>query len=191
MTAHGRAGRVGDEHAGDAVLAAEPADEEPQAVEVALEHRVLERAADAHDLARVVQRPKAEVARQHVAEVNAAVEVVAHVVRVDEEQMVELLQGAQVVVDALDALPTRLALQRAARRLVAAVKPLGKRGLAIFLHDSPDPDSISSAVASRMPSRAPRLTSSRPRSGTEAAIRYARAGTKRHNGHNSHSQRCQ
>ena len=62
-------------------------------------------------------RPKAEAARQRVAEVNAAVEVVAHVVRVGEEQMVQLLQGASVVVDALDALPTRLALQRAARRL--------------------------------------------------------------------------
>lgn len=62
-------------------------------------------------------RPKAEVARQRVAEVNAAVEVVAHYVRVDEEQMVQLLQGSNVLVDALDALPTRLALQRAARRL--------------------------------------------------------------------------
>lgn len=62
-------------------------------------------------------QPKAEAARQRVAEVNAAVEVVAHTVRVDEEQMVQLLQGARVLVDALDALPTRLALQRAARRL--------------------------------------------------------------------------
>ena len=62
-------------------------------------------------------RPKVEAARQRVAEVNAAVEVVAHHQRVDEEQMVQLLQGAKVLVDALDALPTRLALQRAARRL--------------------------------------------------------------------------
>jgi molybdopterin/thiamine biosynthesis adenylyltransferase len=62
-------------------------------------------------------RPKAEAAGERVAEVNAAVEVVAHAVRVGEEQMVQLLQGASVLVDALDALPTRLALQRAARRL--------------------------------------------------------------------------
>jgi len=62
-------------------------------------------------------RPKAKVARQRVAEVNSAVEVVAHTLRVDEEQMVQLLQGSSVLVDALDALPTRLALQRAARRL--------------------------------------------------------------------------
>ena len=60
---------------------------------------------------------KVEAARQRVAEVNAAVEVVTHQVRVDEPQMVELLRGADVLVDALDALPTRLALQRAAREL--------------------------------------------------------------------------
>jgi len=60
---------------------------------------------------------KVEAARQRVAEVNAAVEVVTHQVRVDEPQMVELLRGAEVLVDALDALPTRLALQRAAREL--------------------------------------------------------------------------
>ncbi|MBC7232316.1 MAG: HesA/MoeB/ThiF family protein [Chloroflexi bacterium] len=62
-------------------------------------------------------QPKVLLAQQRVAEVNAAVEVVAHQLRVDEAQMVQLLQGAQVVVDALDALPTRLALQRAARKL--------------------------------------------------------------------------
>ena len=62
-------------------------------------------------------RPKTEVARQRAAEVNSAVEVIAHTVRVDEEQMVQLLQGANVLVDALDSLPARLALQRAARRL--------------------------------------------------------------------------
>jgi molybdopterin/thiamine biosynthesis adenylyltransferase len=62
-------------------------------------------------------RPKAQVARARVARVNAAVEVVAHHLRVDEAQMVELLRGADVLVDALDALPTRLELQRAARIL--------------------------------------------------------------------------
>jgi len=63
-------------------------------------------------------QPKVEAARQRVAEVNAAVEVVTHQVRVDEPQeMVELLRGADVLVDALDALPTRLALQQAAREL--------------------------------------------------------------------------
>ena len=62
-------------------------------------------------------RPKVDVARQRAAEVNGAVEVITHCTRVDEEQMVQLLRGANVLVDALDTLPTRLALQRAARRL--------------------------------------------------------------------------
>jgi molybdopterin/thiamine biosynthesis adenylyltransferase len=62
-------------------------------------------------------QPKVEAARQRVAEVNSAVEVVAHQVRVDEAQMLQLLHGADVLVDALDALPTRLALQRAAQKL--------------------------------------------------------------------------
>ncbi len=63
-------------------------------------------------------QPKVEAARQRVAEVNVAVEVVTHQVRVDKPQeMVELLRGAGVLVDALDALPTRLALQQAAREL--------------------------------------------------------------------------
>ena len=61
---------------------------------------------------------KVEAARLRVAEVNAAVEVDAHQVRVaDSAGMVELLQGANTIVDALDSLPTRLALQRAAREL--------------------------------------------------------------------------
>jgi len=60
---------------------------------------------------------KVEAARQRVAQVNSAVEVVVHQLIVDEEQMVRLLQGSDVIVDALDALPTRLQLQRAARKL--------------------------------------------------------------------------
>lgn len=62
-------------------------------------------------------KPKVLLAQQRVAEVNAAVEVVAYQERVDEARMVQLLQGADVIVDALDALPTRLQLQRAARKL--------------------------------------------------------------------------
>ncbi len=62
-------------------------------------------------------QPKIEAALRRVAEVNAAVQIAAHQVRVDEAQMVQLLRGAGVLVDALDALPTRLALQRAAQKL--------------------------------------------------------------------------
>ncbi len=42
---------------------------------------------------------------------------------------------------------TELENQRAARRLAAAVATYRRKGLAVFLHDSPDPDSISSALA--------------------------------------------
>lgn len=75
-------------------------------------------------------QPKAEAARQRVAQVNAAVEVLAHCLQVDEAQMVQLLQGADVLVDALDALPTRLALQRAARTLA---RPLVHGAIAGFV----------------------------------------------------------
>jgi len=65
-----------------------------------------------------VGQPKVEAARQRVAEVNGAVDVVTHQVRVTSSSMMaELLRGADVLVDALDALPTRLALQRAAQQL--------------------------------------------------------------------------
>ncbi len=62
-------------------------------------------------------QPKVEAARERVAQVNAAVRVLAHQVRVDAAQMLAMLREADVIVDALDALPARLALQRAAQEL--------------------------------------------------------------------------
>lgn len=63
-------------------------------------------------------QPKVEEGRKRVTAINAAVEVVTHQVRLSgTPMMVELLGGADVVVDALDALPTRLDLQQAARQL--------------------------------------------------------------------------
>lgn len=64
-----------------------------------------------------LHRPKVEVARDRVRAVNSAVEVVTHQVRATDENMDSLIAGADVVVDALDTLPSRFALQRAARRL--------------------------------------------------------------------------
>lgn len=61
--------------------------------------------------------PKVEVAQRRLADVNGAVEVTTHCCVVDEEAMLELLRGSAVLVDALDALPTRLALQRTSRAL--------------------------------------------------------------------------
>ena len=66
---------------------------------------------------RTVGLPKAECLAERVAQVNAAVEVKARVTRLDAENAEELLRGADVVVDALDTLPARMDLQRAARAL--------------------------------------------------------------------------
>lgn len=61
--------------------------------------------------------PKVEAARARVAEINSAVEVTAYAMEATAENLPQLLQGADVVVDALDRLPKRLVLQDAARRL--------------------------------------------------------------------------
>ena len=61
--------------------------------------------------------PKAEALAARVAEVNSAVRVTAHVAWLDQGNAPELLAGAQVVVDALDTLPARLTLERAAKAL--------------------------------------------------------------------------
>jgi len=60
---------------------------------------------------------KVEAARQRVAEINGAVEVTGHAVTLDRENLPRLLAGADVVVDALDRLPTRLVLQDGAQAL--------------------------------------------------------------------------
>ena len=60
---------------------------------------------------------KTEVAQERLARVNAATEVTTHPVMADEESMREMLDGADVVVDALDTLPTRLVLQKVAQSL--------------------------------------------------------------------------
>jgi len=60
---------------------------------------------------------KAEVTRAKVAQINAAVEVVVHPEEATSENLPRLLDGAEVVVDALDRLPTRLTLQEAAQEL--------------------------------------------------------------------------
>lgn len=60
---------------------------------------------------------KAEVARARIAQINAAVEVIAHPEEATGENLLRLLGEAEVVVDALDRLPSRLMLQEAARKM--------------------------------------------------------------------------
>lgn len=62
-------------------------------------------------------KSKAEAARRRVQEVNGAVEVTAHCLWMTAENAETLLQGAEVVVDALDKLPIRLMLQDICARL--------------------------------------------------------------------------
>jgi molybdopterin/thiamine biosynthesis adenylyltransferase len=64
-----------------------------------------------------VGQPKAEAAKARVADINAAVEVVAHTTYLTQENLTEILTGVDVVVDALDRLPTRLMLQEGVQRL--------------------------------------------------------------------------
>jgi len=60
---------------------------------------------------------KAEAAGRRVSAVNGAVQVAWHAVRLTEENLPELLDGVDVVVDALDRLPTRMMLQDGAGAL--------------------------------------------------------------------------
>ncbi|MCL0065376.1 HesA/MoeB/ThiF family protein [Dehalococcoidia bacterium] len=57
---------------------------------------------------------KVQVAGARVVRINSAVEVVGHAVEANPENLPWLLEGADVVVDALDRLPTRIMLQEAA-----------------------------------------------------------------------------
>jgi molybdopterin/thiamine biosynthesis adenylyltransferase len=60
---------------------------------------------------------KAQAARQRVAGINGAVEVISHTARLTRESLPRLLEGADVVVDALDRLPIRLVLQEGVQAL--------------------------------------------------------------------------
>lgn len=62
-------------------------------------------------------KPKVMAAYERALAVNAAVEVRCHKVRLTKENAASLLQGADVVVDALDNLPSRFALEEAAKTL--------------------------------------------------------------------------
>lgn len=60
---------------------------------------------------------KTEAARERVASLNSATEVTTHPVMADERSMREMLAGSDLVMDALDTLPTRLVLQQVAQDL--------------------------------------------------------------------------
>jgi molybdopterin-guanine dinucleotide biosynthesis protein MobB len=88
-----------------------------------LNRQILAREAD-------LGRPKVEVARERVWAINPATEVTYFQERLTPENARALLQGADLVVDALDNLPARFALEAAAR---ASNIPLVHGAIAGFL----------------------------------------------------------
>jgi molybdopterin/thiamine biosynthesis adenylyltransferase len=60
---------------------------------------------------------KAEVTQSKIIQINAAVEVIVHIEEATRENLPRLLDGAEVVVDALDRLPSRLMLQGVAQEM--------------------------------------------------------------------------
>jgi len=65
----------------------------------------------------VLGRPKVEVAVERIARINPAVEVVPHRAYATAENLPSILREAEVVMDALDRLPSRLVLQDVAQAL--------------------------------------------------------------------------
>jgi len=60
---------------------------------------------------------KTEVAVKRVKEINSSVEIVGHSIFIDSNNVKKIIEGAEVVIDALDNLPSRFALQKACRDL--------------------------------------------------------------------------
>lgn len=61
-----------------------------------------------------IGRPKAEAATQRIQAVNSEIDLHARQAQVTPEEMPEFIQGADIVLDALGDLPTKLALRKAA-----------------------------------------------------------------------------
>ena len=61
-------------------------------------------------------KPKAEVAKTHISEINSQIEFISHVVRITSENAPYYLAGHDIAIDALDNFPSRLALIQAARK---------------------------------------------------------------------------
>ena len=62
-------------------------------------------------------RPKSKVAAARVRSINPGVEVTPHQAKIDDSNAREILDGSDVVVDALDNVSTRFALERATKAL--------------------------------------------------------------------------
>jgi len=117
-------------------------------------------------------RPKAEVAAEEVAAVSPLVEVEVIPLRAGPDNLPKILAGAQVAVDCLDNLPSRYALEAAAREMnipyvhgavaglegfVMTVLP-GEPGLAGFHGPAPAAKQDSAEVVTGIPALTPAAT---------------------------------
>ena len=62
-------------------------------------------------------KSKVEVAIKRAKEINSSIEVIGHAVSVKADNASKIIEGAEVVVDALDNVPSRLMLQKACQEL--------------------------------------------------------------------------
>ena len=62
-------------------------------------------------------KSKTEFAVKRVKEINSSIEIVGHSVFINSDNIKKIIEGAEVVVDALDNLPSRFVLQKACRDL--------------------------------------------------------------------------
>jgi molybdopterin/thiamine biosynthesis adenylyltransferase len=60
-------------------------------------------------------RNKAEVAVRRVKEINSSIEITGHSFFINSDNVKKIIEGAEVVIDALDNLPSRFVLQKACR----------------------------------------------------------------------------
>lgn len=60
---------------------------------------------------------KTEVAVKRVKEINSSIEIIGHSVFINSDNVKNIIEGAEVVVDALDSLPSRFVLQKACKDL--------------------------------------------------------------------------
>jgi len=60
---------------------------------------------------------KTEFAVKRVKEINSSIEIIGHSIFIDSDNVKKIIEGAEVVVDALDNLPSRFVLQKACRDL--------------------------------------------------------------------------
>lgn len=64
-----------------------------------------------------LEQNKTEVAVKRVKEINSSVEIIGHSVFINSDNVEKIIEGVEVVVDALDNLPSRFVLQKACRVL--------------------------------------------------------------------------